>query len=226
MLAELFNLATWRNKNAIILDPYAGLGTTGHAVLAMNAEDGGTRRFILIENGDPSIKGKVARDQYTDTITAERIRRVITGQWADGKEHPHHDTGFTFYHAHKKINKRAIMASTRESLADIILQVVEEDSNRIDCRMDGYTFLIGKTRLNFGIALVWEPAKSKRDQLLTDAVLEQALDEAEAAGAQFPVHIYATGNIAPISDDLYRFHQIPDSLLVRLNILDGEDDEA
>lgn len=224
MLAELFNLVSWRNPEAIILDAYAGSGTTGQAVIEMNAEDGGRRRFILIESGDPSTKSKVARERYTADITAERVRRVLTGQWADGKEHPVHKDGFTFYRAHKEIDKAAIMASTRESLADIILQVVEDDSNRIDCRVDGHTYLIGKTRLGYGIALVWEPANNKDQQLLTWPILEKILDEVEEAKLSKPVHIYATGNTAAVSDDLYRFHQIPDAILARLNLLPGDEE--
>ncbi|MCX7049216.1 MAG: site-specific DNA-methyltransferase [Candidatus Sumerlaeota bacterium] len=54
--------------NSIILDSFAGSGPTAQAVLAQNAEDGGNRRFILIECED-----------YADTITAERVRRVIKG---------------------------------------------------------------------------------------------------------------------------------------------------
>ncbi len=52
----------------IILDSFAGSGTTAHAVLALNQEDGGNRKFILVECED-----------YADTITAERVRRVING---------------------------------------------------------------------------------------------------------------------------------------------------
>ena len=55
-------------KDAIVLDSFAGSGTTAHAVLALNKEDGGNRKFILIECED-----------YADTITAERVRRVING---------------------------------------------------------------------------------------------------------------------------------------------------
>ena len=51
-----------------ILDPFAGSGTTGHAVMNLNAEDGGTRRFILCTNNENGI----CRD-----VTYERIRRVI-----------------------------------------------------------------------------------------------------------------------------------------------------
>lgn len=55
-------------KDSIILDSFAGSGTTAHAVLAQNAQDGGNRRFILVEQED-----------YADTIPAERVRRVMAG---------------------------------------------------------------------------------------------------------------------------------------------------
>lgn len=54
--------------NAIVLDSFAGSGSTAHAVLKLNAEDKGDRQFILIETMD-----------YADTITAERVRRVMNG---------------------------------------------------------------------------------------------------------------------------------------------------
>lgn len=56
------------NPNAIILDSFAGSGTTAHAVLNMNKQDGGNRKFILVEMMD-----------YAETITAERVKRVIDG---------------------------------------------------------------------------------------------------------------------------------------------------
>lgn len=52
----------------IILDSFAGSGTTGHAVLSLNKDDSGNRKFILVECED-----------YADQITAERLRRVIKG---------------------------------------------------------------------------------------------------------------------------------------------------
>ena len=66
ILKLIFEAAT--GPNDIILDSFAGSGTTAHAVLALNKEDGGNRKFILIECED-----------YADTITAERVRRVING---------------------------------------------------------------------------------------------------------------------------------------------------
>ena len=230
MLAELFALVTWRNKNAIILDPYAGSGTTAHAVLALNAEDGGKRRFILIENGDPNAvkQGKISdRTRYATDITAERVRRVIHGDWADGKPHPSHAAGFQFFYATKEIDRDAIMTADREHLADIILQVVEEDSNRLDCRMDGdYKYLIGKTRTGYGIALIWESQTEKNIQPLTDEIVDIIIDEARTAKVTKPVFVYAVGNTATEDDTLYRFQHIPDSILARLNLLPGEEEDA
>ena len=56
------------NKNSIILDSFAGSGTTAHAVLNLNKQDGGNRKFICVEMED-----------YAETITAERVKRVING---------------------------------------------------------------------------------------------------------------------------------------------------
>src|ERR1035437_8510876 len=53
----------------LILDSFGGSGTTGHAVLKQNSEDGGNRKFILVE-----MESKIARD-----ITAERVKRVAQG---------------------------------------------------------------------------------------------------------------------------------------------------
>ncbi|MBT2559565.1 hypothetical protein J7E24_17415 [Hymenobacter sp. ISL-91] len=223
MLKRLFGIVTWGNPEAKIFDPYAGSGTTGHAVLAMNAEDGGHRRFVMVENGDPSNK-KIPRDEYTDCLTAERIRRVMEGRWADGELHPALPGGFTFYEAKRSVSRKAIMAYDRENMADIILQLVEDDSNRQDCRMDGYAYLIGKTRSGFGIALVWEEKAKGQMMPLTREIRSKIMQEADEAGVTRPVYIYAVANVSPINDALYRFQQIPDSLLARLNMLEDEED--
>ena len=62
-------------KNINILDYFAGSGTTGHAVINLNREDGGSRRYILVEMGD-----------YFDTVLKPRIAKVIySDTWKDGK---------------------------------------------------------------------------------------------------------------------------------------------
>ncbi len=66
LIKRILQIAT--DKDSIIVDSFAGSGTTAQAVLALNKEDGGNRKFILTECED-----------YADTITAERVRRVING---------------------------------------------------------------------------------------------------------------------------------------------------
>jgi site-specific DNA-methyltransferase (adenine-specific)/adenine-specific DNA-methyltransferase len=75
--------ATTRN-NDIVMDSFAGTGTTAHAVLDLNEEDGNHRRFILVE-----MESNIARE-----ITSERLRRVIRGyHWQDQKGNPRHEDG-------------------------------------------------------------------------------------------------------------------------------------
>ncbi len=66
LIERVLRLAT--TEHSIVLDSFAGSGTTGHAVLAANKSDGGDRNFILVEC-----------ENYAETLTAERIRRVIEG---------------------------------------------------------------------------------------------------------------------------------------------------
>lgn len=61
-------IQTITDKDSIILDSFAGSGTTAHAVLNLNKQDGGNRKFILVE-----------MEEYAETITAERVKRVING---------------------------------------------------------------------------------------------------------------------------------------------------
>jgi adenine-specific DNA-methyltransferase len=63
------------DKDSVILDSFAGSGTTGHAVLNLNKLDGGNRKFILVEMED-----------YAQDITAERVKRVINGYGEGNKK--------------------------------------------------------------------------------------------------------------------------------------------
>jgi len=75
------------DKDSLILDSFAGSGTTAHAVLKQNAEDGGCRRFILVEMDD-----NIARN-----VTRERVKRVIEGYTnAKGRVVPGLGGGFQF----------------------------------------------------------------------------------------------------------------------------------
>ena len=84
MIERIIQIST--DKDSIVLDSFAGSGTTAHAVLKMNAEDGGNRRFILVEMMD-----------YAETVTAERVKRVIDGYGEGDKAVPGTGGSFCYY---------------------------------------------------------------------------------------------------------------------------------
>jgi adenine-specific DNA-methyltransferase len=94
------------NKNSIILDSFAGSGTTAHAVLNLNKQDGGNRKFILIEMGD-----------YAETITAERVKRVING-YADkegtGGSFDYYTLGEPLFDENNNLNETVGIEKIRE----------------------------------------------------------------------------------------------------------------
>ena len=84
LIERILKIAT--DKDSIVLDSFAGSGTTAHAVLKMNKEDGGNRKFILIEMMD-----------YADKVTAERVKRVISGYGQGDKAVEGTGGGFGYY---------------------------------------------------------------------------------------------------------------------------------
>ncbi len=84
LIERVLQLAT--DKESIVLDSFAGSGTTAHSLLNLNKLDGGNRKFILIEMED-----------YSNDTTAERIKRVIKGYGNDKKKIEGVNGGFDFY---------------------------------------------------------------------------------------------------------------------------------
>ena len=78
LIKDFLQLSTFNSQFSTVLDFFAGSGTTGHAVLKLNAEDGGKRKFILCTNNENGI----CRD-----ITYQRLKTVITGERKDGSKY-------------------------------------------------------------------------------------------------------------------------------------------
>lgn len=101
-----FLLSLVSNKNSIILDSFAGSGTTAHAVLNLNKQDGGNRKFICIE-----------MEEYAETITAERVKRVIKG-YADkegtGGNFDYYELGQPLFNEDNEINELVGVQKLRE----------------------------------------------------------------------------------------------------------------
>ncbi|MEY3201962.1 MAG: hypothetical protein RIR70_1512 [Pseudomonadota bacterium] len=83
LIQRILQIAT--DRDSLVLDSFAGSGTTGHAVLKQNAEDGGNRRFILVEMGEG----------IAQNVTRERVRRVVQG-YANVKGQPVEGLGSGF----------------------------------------------------------------------------------------------------------------------------------
>lgn len=129
-----FLLELLRSKDAIILDSFAGSGTTAHAVVEQNREDGGNRRFILVE-----VEPKIARE-----ITSVRLERVSEGYTYEQKGKLQHVFGtggtFSYYHVGETfLEKQEISFSEMAQLlffketgtpmsVDTALSLVEGDS--------------------------------------------------------------------------------------------------
>ncbi|MBI4064314.1 MAG: hypothetical protein HY401_08460 [Elusimicrobia bacterium] len=77
MVGRILGVAT--NEDSLILDSFAGSGTTAHSVLALNKEDGGKRKFILVQQPHDTKENEKEKLNICEKITAERVRRVIQG---------------------------------------------------------------------------------------------------------------------------------------------------
>jgi len=72
---DSIDAVTQNNLEAVVLDFFGGSGTTAHAVINLNREDGGNRKYILVET-----------NEYFDTVTLPRIKKVVYAkEWKDGK---------------------------------------------------------------------------------------------------------------------------------------------
>jgi adenine-specific DNA-methyltransferase len=197
-------------KDGLVLDAFAGSGTTGQAVLQLNAADHGNRKFILIEEG----RGRSRRTNFCRTLTAKRVKAAI--------QKDAHNAGFTYLKAGQKLDRDAIVNLERDALASLICQVDETGKGKGIARLNGYDYIIGKNHRQEAICLVWN---GEKDSEVTSKALEKAAKEVTAAGLKRPFRIY--GTYCRVSDTRsWRFCQIPDEILVQMHIQDDSSEAA
>jgi adenine-specific DNA-methyltransferase len=111
VLARVFDYVSSGDQSALFLDSFAGSGTTAHAVLALNKEDSGNRRFILCQMPYEAKEQEKDKENICETITAERIRRVIKGVPAAKDESLRNGLGgtFSYFRLGKELHKQAIL---------------------------------------------------------------------------------------------------------------------
>ncbi|WP_017838621.1 site-specific DNA-methyltransferase [Dietzia sp. UCD-THP] len=204
-------ITLWCPPGGIVLDPFAGSGTTGHAVLDMNKTTGSDRRFILIEQGRPENG-----DSYARTLTVDRLRRVIEGEWSKGTHAPL-GGGFTFKRLEKKVDAKTLLLMERDEMIDTVIASHSSTGARrravlipmVNGNEKPYVYLVAKNASNEGIFLVWSGAGSNTD--LTEEAYEEITDEAEDAGLADVYHVYSRRNLI-VTDDVI-WYQIPDRIL-------------
>lgn len=209
LIEKLIHL--WCPKQGIVMDPFAGTGTTGHAVLELNRVAESNRRFILIEQGRPE-RG----DPYARALTAERVRRAITGEWHVGKKEPL-GGGFRFTQLSKAVDAEAVMALEREEMLDLLLTSHWDQSERATAHLKRFpagthSYLFASNGRGEGYFLVWNgPGKPS---ILDRAAFRGIAEEAKVAGLKAPYHVYAS--ICIYSGPNIEFYQIPDRILEKL----------
>lgn len=199
----------WCRPNGIVFDPFAGSGTTAHAVLELNRDTGSTRRFALIEQGN-TAKG----DHFAKTLTSDRIRRVITGEWAAGKREPL-PGGFRFMELKReRIDAEAVNALAREEMIDLLLTSYWDKAERAKSYLrrlpaGKHKYLFAVSPKSEGFFLVWQAAD--KPSVLSRDVFKEIVSESQAAGLNARYHVYAS--IAPYTGAGIEFYKIPDKVL-------------
>lgn len=208
LMTKLIQL--WAPDQGTVLDPFAGSGTTGHAVLALNSMSGSDRRFILVEQGRPE-RG----DSYARALTADRLKKAVNGNWANGKGHAL-GGGFTFKVLEKKVDAKTLLLMERDEMIDTIIASHSNTSSRRSAALvtvgdenEPYAYLVAKNVSNEGIYLVWSGPGSNTD--LTEEVYEAITEEADATGLANVYHVYSRRNLV-VTDDVV-WYQIPDRIL-------------
>jgi adenine-specific DNA-methyltransferase len=168
LLRRILELTTKGNQNDIVLDSFAGSGTTAHAVLAQNAADGGNRRFILVECED-----------YADSLTAERVRLAIKGVPSAKDEALKKGLGgsFSFFELGKPLELESILGgeslpSYKELARYVFYTATGEEFD--EKAVNEKKHFIGESR-NYQVYLFYEPDLSRLKNLAFTLEMAKAL---------------------------------------------------
>ena len=171
------------DKDSIILDSFAGSGTTAHAVLALNKEDGGNRRFILCQMPFETKEQEHEKENISERITAERVRRVIKGVPKAKDETLREGLGgtFSYFRLGKELRKQAILDGKDlpryEALAGYVFFTAtgEEFDPK---KMNRDKWFVGTSR-NRDVFLIYEEDIEKLKDMALNLDLARKLGKAE-----------------------------------------------
>lgn len=173
----------------MVLDSFAGSGTTAHAVLALNKADDGNRRFILVETED-----------YADALTAERIRRVIKGVPTAKDEVLKGGLGgsFTYCELGEPMDLERFFAGEgaapeRDAVARYVAWTATGETLALAEGPDGFVGYAGNYRLH----LLYEPGAQwmRSNEAMLDLTTAERIAKAAKADGCRPTLVFAAGKL-------------------------------
>lgn len=191
---ETYLLSFVADKDALILDPFGGSGTTAHSVMQLNARDGGERRFIIIERGN-----QANNDEYAVELTAERIKRARTVDGLPG--------GFTFLRVGDEINDEGWAQMQRDEVARVIRQADPSGKGRGLRRING-RYVVGANSRRQAVCLNWGGEDAGA---VSREVLRAMFEEVAELGLRLPMRVYGVTCDVAETDD-FVFCQLPDEV--------------
>lgn len=206
ILARLIRYVTADDKHCIILDSFAGSGSTAHAVLALNASDDGNRRFVLVE-----LDGGIARD-----ITSRRVRSAINGyETEEGPRQEGLGGGFRYCTLGKPLFDEWGSVTEGVTFSDLAAFIFFSDTGSpIPAKATGATSLLG-TFTGRAIHLLWSAASAgAADEHSGNVLTPERLLTLPIPSRNFdgPVTVYAEGcTVSPerLAQSQISFRQIP-----------------
>jgi len=165
-------LKSRKDKSAIVLDFFAGSGTTGHAVLDLNKEDGGNRKFILCTNDDEIVKGEEYK--IMSDVCYPRIKKVIKQEL--GGNLKYYKTDFVDAEPTDR-NKKSLVDKSTEMLC------LKEDC--FESVKKGSNFKIFKNNGGKYLGIIYD-----------DAGIASFKKEAEKIGKKFIVYVFSLDDSA------------------------------
>jgi adenine-specific DNA-methyltransferase len=196
---EEYVLSFVAGKDAVVLDCFAGSGTTAHAVMRLNKRDRGERRFILIEEGAEG-------DQFPATMTAERLRRARKLEDLPG--------GFSFLRVGPRIDFEAFATLQRRHLVQTILQTDSSGRGGGIKPVEDGKWVIGYNARREAICLHYDP---ERHAPITAEVLRDIYAETDALKLKRPVRVYGEA-CEVFGSESFRFLKLPDEVLNNLTV--------
>lgn len=215
----------WCPAAGLVMDPYAGSGTTGHAVLDLNKETGTDRRFILIEQGRPDNG-----DKYARTLTWQRLKNAVTGERLDKNQKLKKlaeplGGGFEFRMLTSQIDAKTVLSMKKDELVDVVITSHWETGTRnspnlIRIEDSRFTYLVGRSQHGEGYFIIWHNGGGPVGQLDV-ASYNLVLQDAKKADLKPPYHVYARYEIYQSKN--VRFYKIPDKILAHLGLNENSD---